>query len=542
MDRRAGLTETVKLRLWPGRPYPLGATWDGAGVNFAIYSEHATKVELCLFDSVEDEHEGTRIVLPECTDMVWHGYLPDLEPGQLYGYRVYGPYDPAKGHRFNPNKIVLDPYAKAIGRDVSGTIRLFGYKVGDPDKDLSFDDRDNAAFCSAGLGDRHGLHLGRRPPAAHSLAQDDDLRGPRPRPHHATSRRAGEVARDLCRHRIRSGHPAHAATWASPPIELMPVHYHLNDRHLVENGAVNYWGYNTLGFFAPHLSYASKHSPRKSVQEFKMMVRALHAAGIEVILDVVYNHTAEGNQMGPTLSMRGVDNAVVLPPGRRQTLLHGFHRLRQYAEMVQPARAAAHHGQPAVLDHRDARGRLPLRSGQHAGPRASRSRPARRVLRHHPPGPDHLAGEADRRAVGRRAGRISGRQLSRCSGRNGTANIATPFARFWKGDGGLASEFATRLPAAATSISTMAASHTRASTSSPATTALRCRTWSATTRNTTKPTARTIATAPTTTTVGTAASKARHRTSTFSSARAAEAKFDRHAFLLTRRADDPGRR
>src|SRR5579885_2209936 len=134
-------------RILPGLPYPLGATWDGAGVNFAIYSEHATKVELCLFNSIEDEHEAQRIVLPERTDMVWHGYLPDVEPGQLYGYRIHGPYDPCNGHRFNPNKVVLDPYAKAIGRDVQWDDSLFAYRVGDPQADLSFDNRDNAAFC-----------------------------------------------------------------------------------------------------------------------------------------------------------------------------------------------------------------------------------------------------------------------------------------------------------------------------------------------------------------------------------------------------------
>ena len=147
MDRRLGLQEVVKVRVWPGKPYPLGATWDGAGVNFALFSEHATQVELCLFNSIEDGHEAQRIVLSERTDMVWHGYLPDVEPGQLYGYRVHGPHDPSKGHRFNPNKVVLDPYAKAIGRDVEWDDTLFGYTIGDPCADLSFDDRDNAAFC-----------------------------------------------------------------------------------------------------------------------------------------------------------------------------------------------------------------------------------------------------------------------------------------------------------------------------------------------------------------------------------------------------------
>ena len=147
MDRRVGLHENVKMRVWPGKPYPLGATWDGAGVNFALFSEHATKVELCLFNSTEDAQEAQRIVLGEQTDKVWHGYLPDVEPGQLYGYRVYGPHDPGQGHRFNHNKVVLDPYAKAIGRDIHWDDSLFGYKIGDPGADLSLDERDNAAFC-----------------------------------------------------------------------------------------------------------------------------------------------------------------------------------------------------------------------------------------------------------------------------------------------------------------------------------------------------------------------------------------------------------
>ena len=308
MDRRVAVQDKVKMRVWPGRPYPLGATWDGAGVNFGIYSEHATKVELCLFDSVEDTKESHRIVLPECTDMVWHGYFPDLEPGQLYGYRIHGPYDPANGHRFNPNKIVFDPYGKAVGRDVKWDDSLFGYKVGDPLKDLSFDDRDNAAYCPlAAVIDTAFTWGDDRPPRNpwhKTLIYEAHVQGltmnhPGVPDKHRGSY-AGVASEAVIQHMLDLGVTA---------IELMPVHYHLNDRHLIESGRTNYWGYNTLGYFAPQMQFASRHSPRKSVQEFKMMVRALHAAGIEVILDVVYNHTAEGNEMGPTLSMRGVDNA-----------------------------------------------------------------------------------------------------------------------------------------------------------------------------------------------------------------------------------------
>jgi glycogen operon protein len=308
MDRRVGVQEAVKVRVWPGRPYPLGATWDGAGVNFAIYSEHATKIELCLFNSIEDEHEAQRIVLPERTDMVWHGYLPDVEPGQLYGYRVHGTYDPCNGHRFNPNKVVLDPYAKAIGRDVQWDDTLFGYRIGHPCTDLSFDHRDNAAFCPlASVIDTAFTWGDDRPPRIpwhKTLIYEAHVRGLSMNhpgvPEKYRGSYAGVASEAIVDHLKSLGVTA---------IELMPVHYHLNDRHLIEHGKTNYWGYNTLGFFAPHLSYASRHSPRKSVQEFKMMVRSLHAAGMEVILDVVYNHTAEGNQLGPTLSMRGVDNA-----------------------------------------------------------------------------------------------------------------------------------------------------------------------------------------------------------------------------------------
>jgi glycogen operon protein len=296
------------MRIWPGRPYPLGATWDGAGTNFALFSERATKVELCLFDAVEDAKESQRIALTEHTDQVWHSYLPDVQPGQLYGYRVHGPYEPAKGHRFNPNKVVLDPYAKAIGRDLQWDDSLFGYQVGDKDADLSFDDRDDAAVCPLASALDTAFTWGDdRPPRTpwhKTFIYELHVKGftklhPEV-PEKIRGSYAGVASEAAIQHLLSLGVTA---------VELMPVHYHVNDRHLLERKLTNYWGYNTLGFFAPHLDYASKHSPRKSVQEFKMMVRSLHAAGIEVVLDVVYNHTAEGNQLGPTLSMRGVDNA-----------------------------------------------------------------------------------------------------------------------------------------------------------------------------------------------------------------------------------------
>jgi glycogen operon protein len=295
-----------QMRIWPGRPYPLGATWDGAGVNFAIFSEHATKVELCLFDSVESKREAVRVPLPEQTDQVWHGYFPDVEIGQLYGYRVHGLYDPANGHRFNPNKVVLDPYAKAIGRDLSWDDCLFGYRIGSGD--LSFDPRDNAAHCPlAAVIDTAFTWGDDRPPRTpwhKTVIYEAHVRGLTMRhPDVPESKRgtyAALASEPVIKHLLDLGVTA---------VELLPVHCHLDDRHLLERGLTNYWGYNTLNYFAPHLEYASRQTPWRAVQEFKTMVRSLHAAGIEVILDVVYNHTCEGNHMGPTLSWRGIDNA-----------------------------------------------------------------------------------------------------------------------------------------------------------------------------------------------------------------------------------------
>ncbi|MEW4569223.1 glycogen debranching protein GlgX [Tautonia sp. JC769] len=295
------------MRVWPGQPYPLGATWDGTGVNFALFSENATRVELCLFDSVDAERESQRIPLTECTDLVWHAYLPDLMPGQLYGYRVHGPYDPAHGHRFNPNKLVLDPYAKLIGRRLRWDDSLFGYPIGG--SDLDFDERDSAPFAPlAQVIDPSFTWGDDRPPKTpwhKTLFYESHVKGLTMRhpdvPEHMRGTYLGVASEPILRHLNELGVTA---------IELLPVHHHADDRYLEEKGLVNYWGYNTLSFFAPHISYAEEHPVLDAVQQFKSMVRGLHSAGIEVILDVVYNHTAEGNQNGPTLSWRGVDNAA----------------------------------------------------------------------------------------------------------------------------------------------------------------------------------------------------------------------------------------
>ena len=296
------------MRLWPGRPYPLGATFDGAGVNFALFSEHATRVELCIFDSPESKSEKSRIELIEHTDQVWHGYLPDAEPGLLYGYRVHGPYDPGQGHRFNPNKVLLDPYAKAIGRGLTWDDAMWGYVIGDPQRDLSFSKEDNAAYCPLGAVLDTAFTWGDdqppRTPWHKTLIYEMHVKGFTKLndkvPEEKRGTYAGLASEAAIQHLVSMGVTA---------VELLPIQYFLDDRHLVDKGLTNYWGYNTLGFFAPVPKYASSQSPQRVVQEFKMMVRSLHAAGIELILDVVYNHTAEGNEQGPTVSFRGIDNA-----------------------------------------------------------------------------------------------------------------------------------------------------------------------------------------------------------------------------------------
>jgi len=297
------------VRIWPGDPYPLGATWTGVGVNFAIFSEHATRVDLCLFDAVDARKESACITLPEQTDMVWHGFMPDIRPNQLYGYRIHGPYDPANGHRFNPNKVVMDPYAMAIARTVRWADEMFGYQVGHADEDLSFDERDNAAYAPlAAVIDpafTWGADRPLRTPWHNTVIYEMHVRG--------FSRRHPDVPEPLRgTYEALTREPTlnHLKKLGVTAVELMPVHHHARDRHLEEKGLTNYWGYNSFGYFAPERRFAASQTPAGAVREFKRMVRALHAAGLEVILDVVYNHTAEGNHLGPTLSLKGVDNAA----------------------------------------------------------------------------------------------------------------------------------------------------------------------------------------------------------------------------------------
>ena len=304
------------MRILPGRPYPLGAQWDGTGTNFAIFSENAEKVELCLFDSAGASASGKRvraaesirIPLTECTDFVWHCFLPEVRPGQLYGYRMHGPYQPDEGHRFNSNKVLLDPYAQAIGQELVWDDALFGYVVGGTEAEVSFDDRDSAAFAPLAVvvdptfpwENDHSPRI-----AWHQTVIYEAHIKNTTQLHPGVS----ENLRGSYLGLSSDAAIAHFRDLGVTAVELMPVHYHIDDRHLLEQGRHNHWGYNTLGYFAPDPCFVSSGNPADAVVEFKQMVRKLHNANLEVILDVVYNHTAEGNQFGPTLSMRGVDNA-----------------------------------------------------------------------------------------------------------------------------------------------------------------------------------------------------------------------------------------
>ncbi len=288
--------------LWNGSPYPLGATWDGEGVNFALFSRHAEKVELCLYDD-EGRREVQRIALRERTDFVWHGYLPQARPGQLYGYRVHGPYAPEKGHRFNPHKLLLDPYAKSIVGAIRWSDAQFGYTIGHKREDLSFDRRESAGGmpkCQVidpafSWGEDRHPHV----PANERILYEMHVRGYTKRHPDVPPQLQGTFA-GLCTPQVID----HLKSLGVTSVELLPVQWFADDRPLVQRGLVNYWGYNTVGFFAPD----SRYGVGNPVNEFKAMVKTLHSAGLEVILDVVYNHTGEGNERGPTLCFRGIDN------------------------------------------------------------------------------------------------------------------------------------------------------------------------------------------------------------------------------------------
>ncbi|MGB3290599.1 MAG: glycogen debranching protein GlgX [Burkholderiaceae bacterium] len=290
-------------RLAPGLPYPLGAISDGLGVNFAVFSANASKIELCIFDA-RGRKELRRYTLPECTDEIWHGYLPDAEPGLLYGYRAYGPYDPKRGHRFNPQKLLIDPYARKLDGQLRWSDALFGYRVQHPKADLSLDRRDSAALVPKCVVTGESFNWGTQSractPWAETVIYEAHVRG--------VSMRRDDLRRELRGSSEGLANPRfidHLHKLGVTAIELMPIHAFLQDHFLVERGLRNYWGYNTLAFFAPEPAYLT----HGKTNDLRVAIRRLQSAGIEVILDVVYNHTAEGNELGPTLSWRGLDNA-----------------------------------------------------------------------------------------------------------------------------------------------------------------------------------------------------------------------------------------
>ncbi|MBL0726654.1 glycogen debranching protein GlgX [Piscinibacter sp. HJYY11] len=299
--------------VWPGRPYPRGATWDGEGVNFALYSQHAEKVELVFFDE-RGRRERQRIALRERTDNVWHCYLPQARPGMAYGYVVHGPYRPEEGHRFNPHKLLIDPYAQDFVGKLRWSDALYGYTVGHRRADLSFDRRESATYMpkcrivdpAFTWSDDQNSDRHPQVPWSDTVIYETHVRG-------FTMRHPGvpEALRGTYAGLASEASIDHLRRLGVTAVELLPVHAYLNDRHLDEKGMQNYWGYNTFGFFAPEPRYAFTTDP---VREFKSMVKSLHSAGIEVILDVVYNHTCEGNHLGPTVGLRGIDNAVYYAP------------------------------------------------------------------------------------------------------------------------------------------------------------------------------------------------------------------------------------
>ena len=293
--------------LWPGKPYPLGANWDGKGTNFALYSENATGVEVCLFDQQNNE---TRITLNEVSNFVWHGYLPGIGPGQRYGFRVLGPYDPDNGHRFNPNKLLIDPYAKALDGDVRYGPETFGYVWEDPEEDLSYSEEDDSHLIPKAVVIDESFDWDKddllRIPAHETIIYETHVKG--------FTQLHPDIPKRLRGTYAGLAHPAAIAylqTLGITAVELMPVHHYLRyPGHLQEKGLTNYWGYDSLAYLAPYSGYSASGEIGEQVREFKEMVKAMHRAGIEVILDVVYNHTGEGNHLGPTLSLKGIDNAA----------------------------------------------------------------------------------------------------------------------------------------------------------------------------------------------------------------------------------------
>jgi glycogen operon protein len=301
-----GISLMIK-KVFPGKPFPLGATWDGKGVNFAVFSENATAVNLCLFNNYQDKKESDVIKITEHSEGIWHCYVPDMQPGQLYGYRVEGPYKPLEGHRFNSQKLLIDPYAKSIFGKVKWDTSLYGYEIGHAEEDLSFNKADSAPFIPKCVVIDNSFNweddIAPKVPLHKTIIYEMHVRG--------FTQLHPEIPENIRGTYAAIAHPSsikYLKELGITAIELMPIHFFLTDHHLEEKGLANYWGYNTIAFFSPHTEYSQSNNPGEIVREFKSMVKALHRAGIEVIIDVVYNHTAEGNEKGATLSFKGIDN------------------------------------------------------------------------------------------------------------------------------------------------------------------------------------------------------------------------------------------
>ena len=301
------ITSFPDIKVFPGSPYPLGATWDGKGVNFAVFSEHAHRIELCLYKRGDNESEDV-IKIEEVSHNVWHIYVKGIGPGQMYGYRAYGPYEPYNGYRFNNHKLLIDPYAKAVSGTIKWDDALFAYKLGNEEEDLSYSEVDSAPFIpkSVVVDPAFDWENDRMPkvPYHDTIIYEAHVKG--------LTKLHPDIPESLRGTYAGLAHPAmisYLKELGITAIELLPIHQYVADRHLVDKGLTNYWGYNTLNFFSPDVRYSNSGTHGEQVFEFKNMVKQLHKAGIEVILDVVYNHTAEGNHLGPTISFRGLDNA-----------------------------------------------------------------------------------------------------------------------------------------------------------------------------------------------------------------------------------------
>ena len=415
----------VKSRVSEGSSHQLGATWDGLGVNFALFSANATKVELCLFDDT-GTRELERIELPEYTNEVWHGYLPDARPGTTYGYRVHGPYEPDAGHRFNPNKLCLDPYAKAHIGNLKWDPAVFGYIMGQAD--TTFDDRDSARFMPKSRVIDPAFTWGReRAPSVpwdRTIIYETHVRG-YTKMHPAVPEQMRGTFAGLGRKEVVD----YIRTLGVTSVELLPIHAFVNDSYLLDKGLTNYWGYNSIGFFAPDPRYSAV--PDFVFSEFKEMVARLHDAGLEVILDVVYNHTAEGNENGPTLSFKGIDNLSYYPFDAGQpALLHQRHRHRQHAQHESCPRGADGHRQPALLGERRCASTVSASTWARSWP-AKTTASTRRMASCKAVCKTRALSDnqADRRTVGHRPRRLSGGAASRRAGRNGTTSSATQSGR-----------------------------------------------------------------------------------------------------------------